>query len=75
MNVENRTLLDVQPFHPGYVTKNGEWAAVPFGKTKFMIIHNGQQVHVSNSIQTAKDYIQKHIKVKNKTSNLEKFLK
>lgn len=74
MNLENRTLLDAVSFHPGYVTKDGEWAAVPFGKTKFMIIHNGQQVHVSNSIQTAKSYIQKQIKSKNKPT-LEKFLK
>ena len=58
----------------GYVTKDGVWAAVPYGK-KFIIIHNGQQVHLANNYTTAKSYILKQIKVnKNKTSSLEKFL-
>jgi len=74
MNLENRTLLDAVSFHPGYVTKDGEWAAVPFNKKQFIIIHGGHQVHKCNSIQTAKSYIQKQIKSKNKPT-LEKFLK
>ena len=58
----------------GYVTKDGVWAAVPYGK-KFIIIHNGQQVHLANNYTTAKSYILKQIKAnKNKTSSLEKFL-
>jgi hypothetical protein len=45
----------------GYVTKDGMWAAIPFGK-KFMIIHNGEQVHVAGTLATAKSYINKQIK-------------
>ena len=34
-------VLDSTPGDPeGYVTKDGMWAAVPYGK-KFIIIHNG----------------------------------
>jgi hypothetical protein len=59
----------------GYVTKDRMWAAVPFGKSKFIIIHNGQQVHVTNNLITAKSYINKQTIVpKNKTSSLEQFL-
>ena len=68
----------------GYVTKDGMWAAVPFGK-QFMIIHNGEQVHVAGTLVTAKSYINKQIKAANKiktkpkkrkpgTSSLEPFL-
>jgi hypothetical protein len=59
----------------GYVTKNGEWAAVPCG-TNFVIVHKGKQVHTTNSFQTAKDYIlnkQKQTPRKRKSSSsLEK---
>jgi hypothetical protein len=47
----------------GYVTKDQMWAAVPFGN-KFMIIHNGEQIHVANNIDTAKSFIQKQTKPK-----------
>jgi hypothetical protein len=58
----------------GYVTKDRMWAAVPFGK-KFIIIHNGQQVHVTNNLITAKSYITKQTTIStNKTSSLEQFL-
>ena len=58
----------------GYVTKDGMWAAVPSGK-KFVIIHNGQQVHVANNYKAAKTYISKEIKAaKQAISSLEKFL-
>lgn len=74
MNVQNEGLLDPTPGDPnGYVTKDGMWAAVPFGK-KFVIIHNGHQVHTSNNYKSARSYISKQIKVsKNKTSSLEQF--
>jgi ribosomal protein L13 len=53
------------------------WAAVPFGK-KFMIIHNGEQIHVTGTLATAKSYINKQLKVsktvKSSTSSLEEFL-
>lgn len=75
MNIENYSLLDPKVGDPnGYVTKDGMWAAVPYGK-KFIIIHNGQQVHLANNYSTAKSYIQKQIKIKKKSSSsLEKFL-
>ena len=78
--IPNYGLLKNTPSDPsGYVTKDGMWAAVPFGK-QFMIIHNGEQVHVAGTLATAKSYINKQIKaskpkpVKSKTSSLEAFL-
>jgi len=73
MNIQNETLLNSVPGDPnGYVTKDGMWAAVPFGK-KFMIIHNGQQVHVANNYKSAKTYIQKSAKGAS-VSTLDQFL-
>ena len=74
MNIQNEGLLDPKPGDPnGYVTKDGMWAAVPYGK-KFVIIHNGEQVHTANNYTTAKSYILKQIKAsKKKTSNIERF--
>ena len=68
-------ILDAKPGDPqGYVTKDGMWAAVPFGK-KFVIIHNGQQVHLANTYKAARTYISKEIKsTKRATTTLEKFL-
>ena len=73
--IPNYGLLNATPSNPaGYVTKDGMWAAVPFGK-QFMIIHNGEQVHVAGTLVTAKSYINKQIKkVKSNTSSLEAFL-
>jgi len=78
MNVPNYGLLNPKPSEPaGYVTKDEMWAAVPFGK-KFMIIHNGEQVHVTGTLALAKSYINKQLKVsktvKSSTSSLEEFL-
>lgn len=75
-NIQNATLLDPKPGDPnGYVTKDGMWAAVPWTGKKFVIIHNGQQVHTANNYNTAKTYIQKQVKMsKKKTASLEKFL-
>jgi len=80
MNVPNYGLLNPKPSEPaGYVTKDEMWAAVPFGK-KFMILHNGEQVYVAGTFDTAKSYINKQIKalkpktVKSSTSSLEAFL-
>ncbi len=69
------TILNETPRdREGYVTKDGMWAAVPFGK-KFVIIHNGQQVHVANNYKTAKSFILKQVKASKKTtSTLEQFL-
>jgi hypothetical protein len=68
-------VLNPTPGDPeGYVTKDGMWAAVPFGK-KFIIIHNGQQVHLANNYKAARTYISKEIKASKKvTSTLEQFL-
>ena len=68
-------VLDPKPGDPeGYVTKDGMWAAVPFGK-KFVIIHNGQQVHVANNYKAARAYISKEIKsAKKSTGPLDQFL-
>ena len=68
-------VLDPKPGDPeGYVTKDGMWAAVPFGK-KFVIIHNGQQVHVANNYKAARTYISKEIKsAKKSTGPLDQFL-
>ena len=78
MNTPNYGLLNPKPSEPaGYVTKDEMWAAVPFGK-KFMIIHNGEQIHVVGTLAVAKSYINKQLKasktVKSSTSSLEAFL-
>ena len=42
----------------GYITKEGDWAAVPLmNSKKFVIIHNGEQVHISRNFDCAKTYI------------------
>ena len=42
----------------GYITKEGDWAAVPLmDSKKFVIIHNGEQVHISRNFTCAKTYI------------------
>jgi hypothetical protein len=78
MNISNYGILNPKPSEPaGYVTKDEMWAAVPFGK-KFMIIHNGEQIHVVGTLAVAKSYIDKQLKisktVKSSTSSLEEFL-
>jgi len=73
MNIQNEGLLNPKPGDPnGYVTKDGMWAAVPYGK-KFIILHNGQQVHTANNYKSAKTYIQKSAKGAS-VSTLEQFL-
>jgi hypothetical protein len=74
MNIQNEGLLNPKPGDPnGYVTKDGMWAAVPWGK-KFVIIHNGYQVHTANNYSTAKSYILKQVKsLKGQTATVEKF--
>ena len=47
----------------GYVTKEGDWAAVHLmNSKKFVIIHNGEQVHISRNFTCAKTYILKNKK-------------
>jgi hypothetical protein len=51
----------------GYVTSDGMWAAVPYGDKKFIIIHNGEQVHTALSLETAKSFIYKQTRKKRKS--------
>ena len=61
-NIPNSGILKSISTGPeGYVTKDGKWSAVPFGN-RFVIICNGTQVHVSNNLDGAKDYISKKVK-------------
>jgi len=49
------------------VGKNGEYAAVPFGKKGFIIIHNGQQLEkLCRTESSARKYIADHRKNKSK---------
>jgi len=45
----------------GFITDDRMYAAVPFDK-KLMIIHNGQQLDVVNTIRQAHKYIKDHQK-------------
>jgi len=73
MNIQNDGILNPVPGNPnGYVSRNLEWAAVPYGK-KFVILHNGKQVHTANNYKTAKSYIQKVLKGKS-VSTLDEFI-
>lgn len=73
MNTQNEGLLNPKPGDPnGYVTKDGEWAAVSWTGTKYVIIHKGQQVHTANNYKSARAYIAKQIKA-SKSSTVEKF--
>ena len=72
--IPNHGLLNPKVSDPaGYITKDGMWAAVPFGN-KFMILHNGEQIHVTATLVSAKSYINKQMKIKPGTSSLEAFL-
>jgi hypothetical protein len=46
-----------------WVSKNMEWAILPYGK-KFMSIYCGQQISVHNSMDTAKKFVQRESKNK-----------
>ena len=63
-HIDRPGILDPTPGDPqGYVTNDGMWAAVPLVKSKkFVIIHNGQQVHTAQNYTAAKNYILKEIK-------------
>jgi hypothetical protein len=81
--IDRPSILNPKPGDPnGYATKDGMWAAVPWGK-KFVIIHNGFQVEVCNNYKLAKAYIDKQVKLtkpkrsktKTGTATLEDHLK
>ena len=48
----------------GFIMGKGEYAAVPFGKSQLMIIHNGQQLHVCRTEASARKFIDAHKKGK-----------
>ena len=75
MELPNSGIFDPVPYQPGYVTKDGMWAAVPWGN-KFVIIHNGEQIHTSITYKSARDYIEKKLKSSKKksSSTLEQFI-
>jgi|TARA_B100000035_G_scaffold245697_1_gene214352 hypothetical protein len=61
---QNRKLLSPVVGDPdGYVTKDGQWAAVPFGNSdaKLAIINNGKVVHTARNYSSALTYIKKQI--------------
>ena len=57
----NKGILDTLPGSPeGYITKDGDWVAVPLmDSKKFVIINNGNIVHTSKNYECAKSYILK----------------
>ena len=61
-HIERPGILDPRPKDPlGYVTNDGMWAAIPFGK-KFMIIHNGNQIKVLKTYKQSVDFIKNQLK-------------
>lgn len=73
-NIQNETLLNPKPGDPnGFVSKDGEWAAVCWTGKKYIIIYKGQQVHTCNNYKSAKSYIQKAAKGAS-VSTLDQFL-
>ena len=48
----------------GFIVGKGTYAAVPFGKSQLMIIHNGQQLKVCRTEASARKFIDDHKKGK-----------
>lgn len=42
-----------------YVTECGMYAAIPYVKGQFIVIHNGYQIRCCRSLTTAKQFINK----------------
>jgi len=58
MKLQNSSILEPSVQHPGILSKDRRIAAIPYGN-QFMIIKDGQQVHVCRTIKTAQNYIKK----------------
>ena len=58
----NSTILSNQPLG-GFIVDNGKYAAVPYCN-QLMVIHNGKQLKVCLSEQSARKYIERHRKGK-----------
>jgi hypothetical protein len=48
----------------GFLVSGGLYAAVPFGKSQLMIIHNGQQLKLCRTEASARKFIDAHKKGK-----------
>ena len=49
--------IEQDPEETGYVTTCGTFAAVPYVKGQYVVIHNGQQIRTCRNITTAKNFI------------------
>jgi hypothetical protein len=54
----NSTILSNQPLG-GFIVDNGKYAVVPYCN-QLMVIHNGKQLKVCLSEQSARKYIERH---------------
>lgn len=61
MNYTNSNILETKPGPIGFVIK--DYCAVPYGN-QLMILHNGQQIKVCRTSQSARNFIQKQMKSK-----------
>lgn len=50
--------IDETPDLDGFCTDNYEWCAIPYAKGQYIIIHQGQQVRLCRTFQTAQKFIQ-----------------
>lgn len=55
--------MNTQTDQYGWISKNMEWAIIPYGN-KFMTIYKGQQISVHNNMNTAKNFVNKQSKQK-----------
>lgn len=51
----------------GFILGKGEYAAIPYGN-QLMIIHNGEQLKVCRTEQSARNFIQQHKKAQRASS-------
>jgi len=58
----NSTILSDQPLG-GFIVDNGKYCVVPYCN-QLMVIHNGKQLKVCLSEQSARKYIERHRKGK-----------
>ena len=65
VNFTNSLILSPETGPSFYVSPNGSWAAVPFGKI-YMILHDGLQVSEQNSLEDSIEYIRDQQAPKNK---------
>lgn len=49
--------MQTNPTEEGYISPCGMYAAIPYVKGQFIIIHNGYQIRCCRNITTAKQFI------------------